>query len=126
MILIIGGRYQGRLDFARERFGLADEEIYVCPEDCAEIDLTKRCVAYIDRFALHAVREGRAPEAFFKEHLYELRDAILITTDISCGVVPIDAVQRAWREGCGRMNNLLATHADEVWRLFCGLPQRLK
>ena len=31
-----------------------------------------------------------------------------------------------YSEANGRMNNWLAGQADEVWRLFCGLPQRLK
>ena len=62
---------------------------------------------------------------YFQQSFLE-RDSVLIATDISCGVVPVDPLMRAWREACGRMNNLLAEEADEVWRLFCGLPQRLK
>ena len=38
----------------------------------------------------------------------------------------MDPELRAWREACGRMNSYLASQADEVWRLFCGIPQRLK
>ena len=30
MILIIGGAWQGKLDFARETFGLTDADIHVC------------------------------------------------------------------------------------------------
>ena len=55
-----------------------------------------------------------------------LKDMIFIANDVSGGVVPMDPVLRAWREACGRMNMKLARQADEVWRLFCGIPQRLK
>ena len=123
MILIIGGSYQGKLDFARERFSLSEDDIFTCTEETSAPDLTRRCVAYLDRYALNRVRAGAEPI----EGLKNLRrDAILISTDISCGVVPIDPVARAWREACGRMNNALAREADEVWRLFCGIPQRVK
>ena len=41
MILIIGGAYQGKLDFAKETFGVTDADVYICGED--EIDFSKRC-----------------------------------------------------------------------------------
>ena len=126
MILIIGGSYQGKLDFARERFGLADADIQICDEHTDALDPARRCVAFIDRFALNRVRAGMEPADAFRGDPEAFKDAILIANDVSCGVVPMDPVLRAWREACGRMNNLLAGRADEVWRLFCGIPQRLK
>lgn len=126
MILITGGSYQGKLDFARERFGLKDGDIFVCFDETSEIDFSKRLIAYIDRFALNRVRAGAEPADTFRERPEAWRDAVIITTDISCGVVPVDDTLRAWREACGRMNNYLAREADEVWRLFCGIPQRIK
>ena len=126
MILITGGSYQGKLDFARQRFGLSDGEIQLCDDSTDAIDFTKRCVAYIDRYALNQVRAGSEPADAFKTNAEGIGDMIFIANDISGGVVPIDSTLRAWREACGRMDNYLAAQADEVWRLFCGLPQRLK
>ena len=126
MVFIIGGRYQGKLDYARKRFHLTDADIQLCDEDTCKIDFSRRCVAYIDRYALNRVRAQEEPSATFIENIDRLADCVLISTDISGGVVPMDATLRAWREACGRMNNALAARADEVWRLFCGLPQRLK
>ena len=126
MILIIGGRWQGKLDYARERFGLADGDIQVCSGDSAELDLGRRCLAYIDRWTLGCVRRGEDPARILSGQIARLSDKVIISTDISCGVVPVDAQMRAWRDACGRVNALLAGHADEVWRLFCGLPQRIK
>ena len=40
MILIIGGAYQGKLDFAKEAFGITDEDVFVCKD--SEIDFSKR------------------------------------------------------------------------------------
>ena len=121
MILITGGSYQGKLDYAKARFGLTDDDICV-----GGIDFSKKCLAYIDRYALEAVKGGHEPADAFREHIDALKDKIIITTDISSGIVPMDPELRAWREACGRMNSYLAGQADEVWRLFCGIPQRLK
>ncbi len=126
MVLIIGGRYQGKLDFARAHCGLEEKDICYCIEDGAFPDFHRRCLAYVDRFALGCVRRGEEPADAFRERIDLLRNSIILSTDISCGVVPMDAEMRAWREACGRMNSFLASRADEVWRLFCGLPQRIK
>ena len=126
MIFIIGGSYQGKLDFAREHCRLSENEIEICTEATAAPDAGKRCIARIEEYALNAVRAGREPADWFRAHRDELKDSVLIATDVACGVVPIDPQLRAWREACGRMNSYLAGQADEVWRLFCGLPQRLK
>ena len=56
----------------------------------------------------------------------DLSEKILICEDISCGVVPMDAEAREWREAVGRMNAVLAAQADTVTRIFCGLPLELK
>ena len=32
MILIFGGAYQGKLDFAKEKFNISDEEVFECTE----------------------------------------------------------------------------------------------
>lgn len=121
MILITGGSYQGKLDYAKNRFHLTDGDI--CP---GGVDLSKKCLAYIERWALECLRGGGEPADFFRENADALRDKIIITTDVSSGVVPMDPELRAWREACGWMNGDLARQADEVWRLFCGIPQRIK
>ena len=126
MILITGGAYQGKLAFARQRFALTEADILRCDENTRALDFGFRCLAYIDRYALNCVRAGAEPVDAFRANLERLSDSVLIAADISCGVVPVDPVMRAWREACGRMNCYLAGQADEVWRLFCGLPQRVK
>ena len=42
MILIIGGAWQGKLDFAKETFGITDAEVFTCTGE--ELDFSKRCI----------------------------------------------------------------------------------
>jgi adenosyl cobinamide kinase/adenosyl cobinamide phosphate guanylyltransferase len=126
MILIIGGSYQGKLDFARNRYGLTDDEIQFCDETTDALDFSRHCIAYIDRFALNRIRAEAEPAEALGADPGLYKDVIFIANDISGGIVPMDPALRAWRESCGRMNLKLAREANEVWRLFCGIPQRVK
>ena len=126
MKFIIGGSYQGKLEFAREQYALSDQDIFICTEETESIDFEKKCIAYIDKYALNRIRAGVEPADLFRENIARLDETIVISNDVSSGVVPIDTDLRAWREACGRMNNYLARESDEAWRLFCGLPQKIK
>ena len=120
MIFIIGGAYQGKLDFAKETYGLTDAEICTC--DSGEIDFSKRCIYKIEVFAAH----NEDPIGYFEAHREEWRDGILILQDIFCGVVPMGAENRAWRQRTGRLAQYLSREAQQVSRIFCGLELKLK
>ena len=120
MILIIGGAYQGKLDFAKENFGIADSDIYICGE--SEIDFSKRCIYKIEEFTA----KNDEPIGYFQTHREDWQDSILILQDIFCGVVPMGAENRAWRQRTGRLAQYLSKEATQVSRIFCGLEQRLK
>jgi len=120
MILILGGAYQGKLDFAREQFGILEGDIHTC--GAGEIDFSRRCIYAIEEFTL----EHSNPIGYFKENKAQWENSILICQDIFCGVVPMGAENRAWRQRTGRLCQYLAAEAAQVSRIFCGLEQRLK
>ena len=120
MILIIGGAYQGKLDFAKEALGVTEDNVHTC--DSGEIDFSKGCIYGIEAFT----REHTDPVAYFEAHREDWQDSILILQDIFCGVVPMGAEKRAWRQRTGRLAQYLSKEATRVSRIFCGLEQRLK
>lgn len=122
MHLIIGGAYQGKLDYAVSTYGLSSEEIFTCGDEL----VFTRCIDHLEQWILACVRRGEDPLAFFKADPDAWRDSIIICDDISCGIVPMQADIRAWREATGRLLSWLSSNADSVTRLFCGLPQRLR
>ena len=124
MIFITGGAHQGKLTFARNTWGLQEEDIYTCTG--AGPDLTRRCVRRLEVFTLHCVREGLDAAAVLEARRSEWRDSLLLCRDIGGGVVPLGEECRAWREENGRLCRYLAERAGQVYRVFCGLPQRLK
>ena len=120
MILIIGGAYQGKLDFAKEAFGVSDADVYTCGD--GEIAFSKRCIYKIEEFT-HSHPD---PIGYFEAHREDWKDSVLILEDIFCGVVPLGAENRAWRQNTGRLAQYLSREATQVSRIFCGLEQRLK
>ena len=120
MILIIGGAYQGKLDFVKKTFDVTTEEIYTCT--AGEIDFSSRCIYRIEEFTY-----GHPdPVNFFKANRELWENSILICEDIFCGVVPMNPELRAWRQKTGRLCQYLAKEAKQVSRIFCGLEQRIK
>ena len=124
MVLIIGGAYQGKLDCAKSAFHVTDEEVYTCTG--TEIDFSKRCVYAIEEFTYACVKAGVEPADYFAAHWEQWQDSILICRDIFCGVVPMDANAREWRQATGRLCHYLSREAEQISRIFCGLEQRLK
>ena len=124
MILIFGGAYQGKLDFARERFGEA-KTVCTCAAD-GKLSGDADIIYGWHELVLGLIRAGVDPVSFTKERLPRIADKIVICDDISSGVVPVDPELRAWREAIGRCMGLLAGNSDEVWRVFCGIGTRIK
>ncbi|RHS66485.1 hypothetical protein DW954_07495 [Clostridium sp. AM45-5] len=46
--------------------------------------------------------------------------------EIGCGIVPVDADDRLWREMTGDACQYLAARAGTVFRVVCGIPVLLK
>lgn len=46
--------------------------------------------------------------------------------EMGCGIVPIEKSDREYRELVGRISCLFAKQADEVYRVICGIPQKIK
>ncbi len=125
MDFIIGGAYQGKLNCARNTFAVRDSEIFTCTEENG-IEFGAHCIYKIEEFTLWCVRNGRDATEIFRENREKWGNSVLICMDIFCGVVPLGADMRAWRDMTGRLCAYLSSEADSVTRMFCGLEQRLK
>lgn len=126
MILIFGGVYQGKLDYVLERFSLTDNDVYKCDDENIGMPENKKVICEIDKWILALVKADVDIEEEVRRFISGYPDAVVICSDISCGVVPVDPVLRKWREATGRALGLLSRKSNEVVRLFCGIPTRIK
>ena len=51
---------------------------------------------------------------------------ILVTNEVGCGIVPDNALARAFRDLAGHVNQRAAAVAAEAWWMAFGIPLRLK
>lgn len=124
MILILGGAFQGKLDFARQHFGFKDADIYICRD--ADPDFSKPCIAHLEEFVYHSLRNGADPLELLMENRQLISNTVIICEDIFCGVVPMERELRLWRDATGKICQYLSRESEEVYRIFCGLEQKLK
>ena len=113
MILIVGGAGQGKLAFARERFGFSGVDAAPGGPVWNDFHLAVR----------DCLRAGGDVAALTER---ASRCELVLCDEIGCGVVPIDREERRWREETGRACQLLAQKARAVYRVVCGIPVCLK
>lgn len=127
MILIFGGAYQGKLDYAQKNFDI--KTVCNCSDGAAP-DFAADAIYGIEGFVKRQSQESVLPplEAadWFSERRKAWQDKVLIMTDVSQGVVPMDPALRVFREMNGRLMLRLAAEASEVHRVFCGIGKRVK
>ena len=116
MELIIGGAFQGKLEYAMKRYGLTEDD--VC--DLAVCDPVPgyRCYHHLEALSRRNVDITRFFPVF--------ENAVVIARQVNGGIVPMDKEERAWRERYGVALQQMAKKAEHVTRVFCGLAEELK
>ena len=126
MRLVLGGSSQGQLNVALELTKSTNDQVTYCGE-CSFEDLLKAPV--INDFHLlikRIIKEGGDPYDCAKQLIEKNPQACVVMDEIGCGVVPDNAFDRDYRETVGRIGCILAEHSAEVYRVFCGIPTRIK
>ncbi|MPN41756.1 hypothetical protein SDC9_189311 [bioreactor metagenome] len=126
MIVIFGGAYQGKLEYAKKTYGLTDQDLFFCREDTDRVDFSRKAICYLDSFIYAMISRGEDPFEYLKKHAELLSDKIIICNDLSCGIVPTDPLMRRFREENGRILSYLCQNAGHVIRIFCSLPLTMK
>ena len=125
MLLIIGGAYQGKLEYARSYTGLAPEE-FVDGSTCSlEEILTCRGMNHFHEYVRRLLKEGKDVSSLAETILQKNPDIVLVSNEVGYGIVPIDKEERQFRETCGRICCSLAKEA-QVHRVMCGIGKVLK
>lgn len=69
---------------------------------------------------------GNAIEELVSAITHAQGDLILVSNEVGLGIVPDNALARAFRDAAGTMNQAVARQATEVQFIAAGLPIRLK
>ncbi|MFP3153071.1 bifunctional adenosylcobinamide kinase/adenosylcobinamide-phosphate guanylyltransferase [Lachnospiraceae bacterium ZAX-1] len=142
MILVTGGAYQGKLDFAQKIYAAMEQKAVKDLDDKralsskipkivdgAEADLSQLMEAdIISRFHLyirHLLKQEKEPWPLIESLLKHNPQVIMTVTELGCGIVPIDAFDRKYREMTGRLCCRLAVESEAVYRVICGIGMKI-
>ncbi|MDN4493262.1 bifunctional adenosylcobinamide kinase/adenosylcobinamide-phosphate guanylyltransferase [Ureibacillus aquaedulcis] len=135
MQIVIGGAYNGKRKFVKDRLanqlsgnyyffeGIIPNETKFYKEDVIIIGDFEKIILQ----KIHLDEEAIAEEIF--NNLYRLNQqvqVICICTDIGRGIVPLLKEERKLRDACGRLYQKLFSESESVVRVWYGIPQVLK
>lgn len=126
MILIVGGAYQGKTEYALKNYGLDRAEIANGKTFDFENTDGIMCISDYHEAVKHFIENGTDPIEFSEKLIENNPDIIIIMNEIGNGIVPIEKSQRVWREQTGKTGCFLAKKADEVIRITCGCGVKIK
>ena len=110
--LIIGGSGQGKRAYAESSYNKAD----ILPD--------------FHLLVREWINAKKTPCEEYAALLHEWKqkdgELVILSTEIGCGIVPMEETERLWREETGRLLCQIAADAVSVERMICGLPQRIK
>ena len=153
MELYIGGFAQGKLEYVQNK--KAEEAISIAMViDCAQSDYQKTLqsidnkiknenadvnnianvndiviINHLHLWVKDLLREGMEEaevQSTILSWVATHPNTILICDELGNGIVPLEKMERIWREQTGRLMIELAKQAERVERILCGLGQRLK
>lgn len=153
MILITGGAYQGKCLFAKQLisdnkifFSAANDmsenvsnaetmtdtaaiynQVRIADEHTLIEDIqTVHIWDHYHLWVAEQLRENNDPWQQTQQVLEKNPDIIICSTELGCGIVPIEEFDRNWREVTGRLCCMLAKEAKAVYRVNCGIGMQIK
>ena len=124
MVLVFGGAYNGKLDFVKDKLNINEDDIFYCGIN--EIDFSKKVICGFHKFTYNNILNDINSIQYIKENIDLFKDKIIISDEISSGVVPLKKEDRMWREETGRCLQYLSKESSCVYRVFCGIPTIIK
>lgn len=136
MILVTGGKYQGKLQCALE-IGRYSENDYFDFNKVNSAEYINNQINYADKKVWYNLQEYirilacQGTEAFQIESmikkLVEIHcPEVIILAETGSGVIPANKADNDFREATGRLSVYFAEQAEEVYRVICGMKIQLK
>ncbi len=110
MILVIGGTFQGKKEFAK---ALAAEK-------------KLRVVNFFHNQIQELLEAGENVDEYIRRFLEKNPRTVIVMDEVGAGVVPVERSDREYREAIGLAGQHLAREAEEVYRVVCGIGMRIK
>ncbi|MFI3171005.1 MAG: bifunctional adenosylcobinamide kinase/adenosylcobinamide-phosphate guanylyltransferase [Eubacteriales bacterium] len=121
MIFITGGMAQGKTAFA-ESFCypiLDDLEMNIQNWITQGLDTESDILLQIEQ-EVRQICNTATTETMWKQNV------VVVSREIGCGIIPIEKTEVRWRELAGRIACMIASHAEEVYKMESGIAVKIK
>jgi len=105
LILIIGGAYQGKHEFA-EKFNLP-------------------IISNLHEIIRELMNSNLDVKTEIMKRIAN-KNIVVVCNEIGCGVIPVEKFEREYRETTGRILCDIAKNANEVYKVEAGIAQKIK
>jgi len=120
MILVIGGAYQGKAEYVKNKYDLE-------PVDCTPWrGLTCKAINNYQNLVRDLVASGADAKEYARKLIEVNPDAVIICDEVGMGIVPMDKGEREYREAVGRSLKILAEASESVVRIYAGIEVIIK
>ena len=124
MEMIIGGAFQGKTAYAKEKY---PDITWASGADVTEEELwNAQGILGFHEYIRKALKEGHDIQKLAVNLIAKNPEVILVSDEVGYGVVPMDAFDRAYREAVGRVCTELASYSKKVTRIVCGIGTVIK
>ncbi|MDO4648514.1 MAG: bifunctional adenosylcobinamide kinase/adenosylcobinamide-phosphate guanylyltransferase [Eubacteriales bacterium] len=124
MELIIGGAYQGKELYARSKF--PDMHWVNGMEADLEDVLHAEGILHFERFIRKELEAGRDVSSLGEALIQNAPGVVIVSEEVGYGIVPMDPLDRSYREAVGRICTKLALNSSRVTRIVCGIGMVIK
>ncbi len=122
MVFIIGGKSQGKSEFMKE---LANSEIKLGEEILFDEVKNAKAIDGLELLILRMINDGHSDEQIFNTTM-SFSGEYISSAEIGGGVVSMEASERRYVELVGRISCEMAKRSDVVYRMYCGMTQKIK
>lgn len=124
MEMIIGGAFQGKSGYAKEKYS------QICWEKGGELEenqlMEAQGVLDFQEFIRKELKAGHEVAGLADKLFQKNPDIVIVSQEVGYGVVPMDAFDRKYREAVGRVCTGLAAKSKKVTRVVCGIGTVIK
>lgn len=124
MRMIIGGAFQGKLSYAKNKY---PETTWIDGAQCAFGEIyTCAGINHFHHYIRRAMQADQDIKTLANDLISQNSEIIIITDEIGYGLIPIEKFDRNYREQTGRICTKLAEYAKQVERVICGIGNVIK
>lgn len=129
MQIVFGGAFNGKRQYVKEM--LSDKKPVWHEGELPESGSQLTVVAGLEHWIQEQLEKQIDEETIHQSvenavQLQKNQELILILTDINRGIVPIDPIERRLRDVTGRIYQTLFKEAEQITRIWYGIPQSIK